>query len=155
MGTPRYQSIKHDELNKYDLGADAGTVEIIAGGYEGITGNAETFTDMHVYNTRLNAGGAAVFNFPPAFNTGFLVIEGSIVVNESTTAQEGAFVYFANDGTEIQIKASERSVVLILSGEPIDEPVAHYGPFLMNTSEEIEQAIDDYNRGCFGYLEED
>jgi redox-sensitive bicupin YhaK (pirin superfamily) len=154
MGSPRYQPIKHDEVNKYDLAADAGTIEVIAGEYEGVTGNAATFTKMFVFNARLNAGGAAVFNFPSAFNTGFLVIEGNIIVNDSTTVQEGGFVYFANDGTEIQVKASEKSVVLILSGEPIEEPVAHYGPFLMNTSEEIEQAIDDYNRGCFGYLED-
>lgn len=155
MGTPKYQSIKHDAIGKYTLKGDAGSIEVIAGAYEGVKGSASTFTDLHVYNAKLNADGAAVFSFPAGFNTGFMVIEGSITVNDNENAKEGQFVYFNNDGTEIQLKASEKSVVLILSGEPINEPIAQYGPFLMNTQEEVEQAMDDYNRGCFGYLEVD
>jgi redox-sensitive bicupin YhaK (pirin superfamily) len=83
-----------------------------------------------------------------------MVIEGSIKVNGSETASVDNFVYFKNKGEEIKIEALENSVVLILSGEPIDEPIVQYGPFLMNTEAEIHQAIEDYNQGRFGYLEE-
>ena len=155
MGTPKYQSIKHDDIGKHTLPADAGTIEVIAGAYEDVKGSASTFTNLHVYNARINKEGAATFNFPVGFNTGFLIVEGSININENEIAKENQFVYFNNDGAEIRIEALENSVVLILCGEPINEPIAHYGPFLMNTEEEIKQAMDDYNRGCFGYLEVD
>ena len=154
MSTPKYQSIKHDVIKKYNLTEDSGTIEVIAGDYLGVKGSAATFTDLHVYNARINQNGEAVFTFPAGFNTGFMIIEGSISINENETAKADQFVYFKNDGTEIRIKALEKSVVLILSGEPIDEPIAHYGPFLMNTEAEIKTAMDDYNRGCFGYLED-
>jgi len=155
MSTPKYQSIKHEDIGKYILPAETGTIEIIAGAYKGVKGSASTFTDLHVYNAKLNAGAEALFSFPAAFNTGFLVIEGSISINEKETVKEGSFAYFNHDGTEIRVSATEKTVILILSGEPINEPVAQYGPFLMNTQEEITQAMDDYNKGCFGYLEVD
>jgi len=156
MSTPKYQSIKNEEIGKFNLANASGIIEVIAGEYQGVKGSATVFTDLHVYNAKINEGGTAVFNFPAGFNTGFMVIEGSISINGHDTAKEGQFVHFqTGDGTEIQVEATEKSVVLILSGEPIDEPIAQYGPFLMNTKEEIRQAMDDYNRGCFGYLEAD
>lgn len=155
MGTPKYQEIKRADIGKYTLPAGAGTVEVIAGTYAGIEGAASTFTDVHLYNVRLNSEGEALFSFPDSFNTGFLVVEGSLTINGADTAKENQFVYFKNDGAEISVKALENSVVLVLSGAPIDEPIVQYGPFLMNTKEEIEQAINDYNQGCFGYLEEE
>lgn len=154
MSTPKYQAIKHDDIAKYNLQDDAGTIEVIAGEYKGLRGKVSTFTEAHVYNARLNAGGEVVFNFPADFNTGFLIVEGAVLVNGAEKAGNDQFVYFKNDGEEIHVKAIENSVILILSGVPIDEPVATYGPFLMNTQEEIKQAIDDYNNGLFGYLEE-
>ena len=154
MSAPRYQCIKREAIQKYILPVQAGTVEVIAGEYAGVEGNACTFTTIHVYNARLNAGGEAVFSFPAHFNTGFLVIQGSIKINLEAEAKEGQFVYFGHAGEDILLKAQTDSIVLVLSGEPINEPVKHYGPFVMNTEEEIKQALNDYNQGMFGYLEE-
>lgn len=154
MGKPGYQAIKQADMAHFDLPADGGKVEIIAGNYKGIKGNANTFSPIEVYNARLKKGGEVTFNFPENFNTGFMVIEGSIKINASETAITDNFVHFSNQGTEINIEALENSVILVLSGEPINEPVAQYGPFLMNTEAEIHQAIEDYNQGRFGYLEE-
>ncbi|MGQ7853972.1 pirin family protein [Pedobacter sp. WC2501] len=154
MGKPRYQAIKQADMAHFDLPENGGKVEIIAGNYKGIKGNANTFSPIEVYNARLKKGGEVTFNFPENFNTGFMVIEGSIKINASETAIADNFVHFSNQGTEINIEALENSVILVLSGEPINEPVAQYGPFLMNTEAEIHQAIEDYNQGRFGYLEE-
>lgn len=154
MGKPRYQAIKQADMAHFDLPENGGKIEIIAGTYRGTKGNANTFTAIELYNARLNKGGGATFNFPEHFNTGFMVIEGSIKINGSETASVDDFIHFKNKGEEIKIEALENSVVLVLSGEPIDEPIVQYGPFLMNTEAEIHQAIEDYNQGRFGYLEE-
>ncbi|MFC3561554.1 pirin family protein [Pedobacter jamesrossensis] len=154
MSKPKYQAIKQADLATFTLQDEGGKIEIIAGNYQGIKGNANTFTPIELYNARLNKGGKANFNFAANFNTGFMVIEGSIKVNGEDTAEVNNFIHFKNDGEEISIEALENSIVLILSGEPIDEPIFQYGPFLMNTESEIEIAISDYNHGKFGYLEE-
>lgn len=153
MSKPKYQAIQNDTIGRYTLPEDAGTVEIIAGEYKDVKGAATTFTPMNVYNVRLNAGGEAVFNFPADFNTGILIIEGNLSINGEKAAGN-EFVYFKNDGEEIGVKASENSIILVLSGEPIHEPIAQYGPFLMNNQAEIKLAISDYNEGKFGYLED-
>jgi redox-sensitive bicupin YhaK (pirin superfamily) len=146
MTPPKYQEITHDMMGKYQLQDDKGTIEVIAGKYKDVKGPAATFTPMHVYNARLKKGAKAELNFPSDYNTGLLVIEGSAVINGETL--------FKNDGRQIKIDATEDTVLLILSGEPINEPIAQYGPFLMNTREELEQAIDDVNAGKFGVLED-
>lgn len=153
MSKPKYQAIQNDTIDKYVLPDDAGIVEIIAGEYKGTKGAATTFSELNVYNVRLNAGGEAAFNFPAHFNTGILIVEGSLVINGEKAAGN-QFVYFKNEGEEILVKASENSIVLILSGDPINEPIEQYGPFLMNNQAEIKQAISDYNEGKFGYLED-
>ncbi len=154
MSKPKYQAIKQADMANFILPDNGGKIEIIAGNYNGINGIAKTFTPIEVYNARLNKGGKANFNFPADFNTGFMVIEGSIKINGKEIAIADNFVYFENEGTAINVEALENSVVLILSGKPIDEPINQYGPFLMNTEAEIHQAIADYNQGKFGYLEE-
>ncbi len=153
MTPPKYQEITHDKMGRYDLPGNKGIVEIIAGEYKGIKGPASTFTPMHVYNAKLKKGASADLNFPANYNTGLLVIEGNAVINDKPVAADH-FVLFKNDGEEIKIEAAEDAILLILSGEPIDEPIAQYGPFLMNTWEELEQAIQDVNAGKFGVLEE-
>ena len=153
MGKPKYQAIKHTDVAKVNLANQGGNIEVISGNYQGVYGNADTFTPIQMYNARINQGGKVKFSFPANFNTGMMMIQGSIVVNGEKVGVN-SFIYFENEGTEIEVEALESSIILVLSGEPINEPIVHYGPFLMNTEGEIEQAISDYNQGKFGYLDE-
>jgi quercetin 2,3-dioxygenase len=150
---PKYQEITNAMMGKVKLEDGKSVIEIIAGEYNGVKGPAFTFTPMHVYNAKLWQGATTVLSFPEHYNTGLLVIEGQVTVNDSQV-QADHFVLFKNEGEEIIIEATEDAVVLVLSGEPINEPIAAYGPFLMNTWPEVEQAIQDVNAGKFGVLEE-
>jgi len=150
---PKYQEITNAMMGKVKLDDGKSVIEIIAGEYNGVKGPAFTFTPMHVYNAKLRQGATTVLSFPEHYNTGLLVIEGQVTVNDSQV-QADHFVLFKNEGEEIIIEATEDAVVLVLSGEPINEPIAAYGPFLMNTWPEVEQAIQDVNAGKFGVLEE-
>jgi len=153
MTPPKYQEISHNMMARYNLPDGKGVLEIIAGEYDGLKGPASTFTPMHVYNARLKSGAQIELRFPHNFNTGLLVIEGSASIN-GELVESDHFVLFKNDGELVKIRTSENAVLLVLSGEPIDEPIAQYGPFLMNTWQELEQAIDDVNAGKFGVLED-
>ncbi|MDR6920967.1 MULTISPECIES: pirin family protein [Chryseobacterium] len=153
MSNPKYQAIENSAMERVDLG-DNGLVEIIAGEYNGHTGPAETFTPVNMMNAKLNAGGKAEFSFPAHFNTAALVIEGSITVNGEEKVTADHFVLFKNEGETFSIEAQENSTVLIISGEPINEPIYPHGPFVMNSREEIMQAFEDFNTGKFGYLED-
>ena len=99
-------------------------------------------------------GGKAAFSFPAVFNTCALVIEGSVILNGTEKAESDHFVLFRNDGEGFTIEASEKAIVLIMGGEPINEPIVAQGPFVMNTQTEIMQAYADLNRGRFGFLED-
>jgi redox-sensitive bicupin YhaK (pirin superfamily) len=153
MTPPKYQEITHEIMGKYELPDHKGVVEVIAGEYKTAKGPASTFTPLQVYNARLKKDAAVEFNFPANFNTAMLVVEGSAVINDNIVPTDH-FVLFKNDGELVNIHANEETVLLVLSGEPIDEPIAQYGPFLMNTWQELEQAIEDVNAGKFGVLEE-
>ena len=152
MTPPKYQEITHAMMGRYKLPENKGVVEVIAGEFKKVKGPASTFTAMHMFNARLKKGGNIELNFPASYNTGLLVVEGTATVNEEKIKTDH-FLLFKNDGELINVEATEDAVILILSGEPIDEPIVQYGPFLMNTWEEIEQAIDDVNTGKFGVLE--
>ncbi len=151
MSPPGYQEITSAMMGRFPL-AGGGSLEVIAGEYKGVKGPASTFTPMHVYNARMIKNEEAEFHFPASYNTGLLVVEGSMEVNGNPVSSDH-FVLLKNDGEHFTVKALEDAVVLVLSGEPIDEPIAQYGPFLMNTWEELEQAIQDVNAGKFGVLE--
>lgn len=151
---PKYQAIKNDDINRYELQDDAGTIEVIAGAYKSAEGSAFTFTPIHMFNAKLNKGGKADFRFPTAYNTALLVLEGHIVVNGKEEAPTDHLVLMANDGESFEIEAVDAAVVLILSGEPINEPIAAQGPFVMNTQEELARAFDDFKTGKFGHLED-
>jgi redox-sensitive bicupin YhaK (pirin superfamily) len=150
---PKYQEITNNNMGKYNLPANKGVVEVIAGEYLGAKGPAFTFTSMNVYNARLKQGAALDFNLPTNYNTGLLIVEGSAVINDKKVSTDN-FILFKNDGELISVEANEDCILLILSGEPIDEPIVAYGPFLMNTWEEIEEAIDAASAGKYGVLEE-
>jgi hypothetical protein len=152
MSAPKYQPILSGQKGKYEIENGMGNVSVIAGSYNDVKGPAQTFSALEMYDIQLNENGEAVFNLPPTFNTGLLIVEGGVTINEQMSAGKHQYVQFKNEAGEIKIKASEKSVLLLLSGEPIDEPVAAYGPFVMNTTEEIEQAINDFNNGKFGTL---
>ena len=154
MTPAKYQAIENKEMTKVLLDDGKSFVELIAGEYNGIKGPAYTFSPVNLFNAKLIRGAKANFNFIKKYNTGMLVIEGEVKINYSETAPENYFILFGHDGEDIVLEAVEKSVVLILSGEPINEPIASYGPFVMNTETEIRQAYEDYNNGKFGYLED-
>jgi len=152
MSTPKYQAITNSEMKRVILTDNAGFIEVIAGNYNNEKGPANTFTPVSMMNAKLNKDGIANFSFPINFNTLLLVIEGVVEINEAHYATTNQLVLFKNDGEDFTIKATENSVVLVLSGEPIEEPIVAYGPFVMNTQEEIIQAFNDFNSGKFGTL---
>lgn len=153
MTAPKYQELTKEKMGRYQLPDNKGEVEVIAGNYKDVKGPASTFTPMHVYNVRLKQGGQTELNFPASYNTGLLIIDGSAMINDQPVNTDH-FVLFKNDGANISIRTNEDATILVLSGEPINEPIAQYGPFLMNTWEELEQAIQDVNSGKFGVLED-
>lgn len=154
MTPPKYQPIVNSEIPKVALPNGAGEVEVIAGSFEGTKGVASTFTPIEMYNIRLNAGGAMEFDLPEHYNTGILVVEGDALVNGSDDAPLDHFVLFRNNGERISLSTSTGALLLVLSGEPIREPIFGYGPFLMNNKQEIIQAFNDLNSGKFGHLED-
>ena len=154
MTQAKYQPIKNSEIPKVILDDLKSNIEIIAGEYNGMKGAASTFSPVNLFNAKLFRGATAHFDFPENYNTAMLVIEGDIKINDSKTAPENHFILFGHDGEKFLIEAVEQSVVLIMSGEPINEPVASYGPFVMNTEAEIKQAFDDFKSGKFGHLDD-
>ncbi len=154
MTSPKYQSIENKDLVKHLLDDGLSYVELIAGEYNGNKGPASTFTPINLFNAKLKKGASVDFSFNSNYNTGLLVIEGEVNINESGKAPSDHFVLFRHDGENFKVEAPVDSIVLVLSGEPINEPIASYGPFLMNTRAEIQEALDDFNNGKFGHLEE-
>ncbi len=154
MSTPKYQALQNKDIVRQPLENNGGEIEIIAGEYKGKRGSASTFSPVHLLNAKLKKGGKADFSFPSHFNTALLVIEGSIQTNNTEDVPADHFALFENKGESFTIEAAEDAIVLILSGEPINEPIAAHGPFVMNTQAEIMQAFEDYNQGKFGHLED-
>lgn len=152
MSPPKYQAIKNDQMGVFPLSNGKGEIEIIAGEYEGVKGPASTFTPIHMMNAKLEKGGEATFSFPASYTTCAVVIEGEVTINERTFSAN-QFVLFANDGEEFDVKANVPSKVLVLSGQPLNEPIAAQGPFVMNTRQELWQAFADFQDGKFGWLE--
>lgn len=153
MSEPKYQAIKNEEIKRHELPNNAGTIEVIAGKHKETQGSASTFTPIHMFNAKLNKGGKADFEFPAHFNTTLLVLEGSIKINESEEVPTDHLALMANEGENFEIEATEDALVLVLSGEPIEEPIVAQGPFVMNTREELIQAFEDFKTGKFGELE--
>lgn len=150
---PGYQAIVASDYGIYNFPDNGGKAEVIAGELKGVKGPAATHSPINMYNIKIKKGAQFSFDLPENWNTGLLIVEGSVAINEGGQLPQDSFVLFENIGENITIHAKEDSTLLVLSGEPINEPIAAYGPFVMNTNEELEQAYQDYNAGKYGILE--
>ena len=149
MRAPAYQSLPNLSLGIFELPDEGGKVEVIAGEYRRVQGPARTFSPVSLMNAKLHMGGYAEFRFPATHNTSLLVIEGSVAI-EGKEITKDHFVKMAHDGEEFGIMGlSDPATVLIMSGEPLREPIVAHGPFVMNTEEEIFQAIEDFSHATF------
>ncbi|OYD47560.1 short-chain dehydrogenase [Sphingobacterium cellulitidis] len=153
MSDPKYQALENKSIPKVQLADGLGYVEVVAGEYQGTKGAASTFTPVNLFNAKLKTDGKAEFEFPESYNTGLLILEGSVKVNGEEVATDH-FVLFENNGEKISVEAMKDALILVLSAEPINEPIAAYGPFVMNTEAEIKQAFRDFQTGKFGFLED-
>jgi len=151
MSAPHYQPIVADDIPNVELPDEAGRVRVIAGAFDGRRGPAKTFTPIDVYDVSLVAGKAATFALPDGHTAAIALLRGAITVN-GTQANAAAVVQLERAGSDVVIEATEDATFLVLSGAPIDEPIAGYGPFVMNTREEIMKAIRDLQEGRFGQL---
>jgi redox-sensitive bicupin YhaK (pirin superfamily) len=153
MCAPRYQTLLNDDIPQSDPGENGGLLRVIAGEYQDMKGPARTFTPVHLYDLRLPTGHQAELSLPDGFNTGVFVLGGVLMVNRSQQVGEAEMALCDPRGTQLHLEAIEEATVLVLSGEPIHEPVARMGPFVMNTEEELVQAVNDYRAGRMGHLE--
>ncbi len=151
---PRYQHLDHRDIPVIALADQAGQVRIIAGNFAGTKGLAETFTEMNVWDMVIHAGKTVTVEVPDTHQLSMVVLRGEVTFNDQERAGEGQLVGFANEGGAVKITAGSAEVkILLLSGVPIAEPVVGYGPFVMNSTEEIHAAIEDFNRGRFGQIQ--
>ena len=153
MTEPKYQAISNGEMGRVKL-PNGGEVEIIAGEFAGVKGPATTFSPVNLINLKPKAGETIELEFPAEYATAILAIEGSAKINGIETLPTNHLALFGREGETFKIEALEDSILLLMSGEPLNEPIAQYGPFLMNTQIEIAEAIEDYRAGKFGYLED-
>lgn len=147
----KYQAIEASSMNKVDLPNDGGVISVIAGEFNGVKGSASTFTEINAFDIRLNKHGEVITDISAVHNAAILVVEGSVEINSQQAGLHN-FVLFKNEGETITIKATEKSVLLLLSGVPINEPIAQYGPFVMNTQQELQEAFREFESGKFGVL---
>jgi redox-sensitive bicupin YhaK (pirin superfamily) len=152
MTAPGYQTLLDKDIFSVPLANDAGMLRIIAGSYEGRTGPAHTFTPMNVWDVRLRARGEASLALPDGHTLVVVVLGGTVLVGGAQVVREGQTILLSRDGGDLTIEANNEAKLLVLSGEPIDEPIVAQGPFVMNTEGEIRQAIDDFRAGRFGRM---
>ncbi|MFC5742320.1 pirin family protein [Dyella tabacisoli] len=152
MAPARYQTLMNKDIPAVDLPDGAGKVRVIAGDYQKHRGPALTFTPIDVWDIRLNQGHEARFEVPAGRTLALVVLRGTVQVNGSQIAREAQLVMLDREGSDVLVEANSDASLLLLSGEPIDEPIVGHGPFVMNTVEEINQAIVDFNSGRFGQI---
>jgi quercetin 2,3-dioxygenase len=152
MSPPRYQTILNGDIPQAALESGAGSVRVIAGHYKGVAGPAATFSAMNVWDVRLEAQRHAILSVPEGHTAAIAVLRGTIVANGSPQVKDAELVVFERGGTEIEIEAAADSTLLFLSGAPIPEPIVGYGPFVMNSRQEIETAMSDFRLGKFGRM---
>jgi redox-sensitive bicupin YhaK (pirin superfamily) len=152
MSEPGYQPITNAAIPRVELADNAGSVRVIAGRFGGADGPAHTYTPINLWDVRLNAGKRAEFEVAEGHTTGLFVLRGRIRLGTGETVGEAQIAVLERDGRRVVIEAEEDTVLLLLNGEPIAEPVVGYGPFVMNTDKEIRQAITDYQSGRMGRI---
>lgn len=153
LAPPGYQPLVAAQLGRVPLERGGGVVRVVAGEYQGVRGPARTFSPINVYDARLEAGGVLPLAFPARQTLAVLVMQGEVLVNGGRRAKADDLVVFARAGEQVHLEATRAAHLLVLNGEPLDEPVVQYGPFVMNSRWEIRQAIEDFNAGRFGHLE--
>lgn len=149
MAPGAYQGIGNADIPVVRLPGGAGSARIIAGDYRGTKGPAKTFTPINVWDLRLKADADLTLDLPDGHTAIIVVLNGHITVDEAQHAGEAEVLLLDRQGGEVSIHADGEASLLILTGEPIDEPIVGYGPFVMNSEAEIRQAIDDFNSGRF------
>ena len=152
LSAPHYQGITDAQIPAVTLPNDAGKVRVIAGSFGGSAGPARTFTPMNVLDVRLMDGRTLELPQPEGWNALLVVLAGQVTLNGGTTLGAAEMAALSAEGEGLTLAASGDAKLLLLSGEPIDEPVVGYGPFVMNTRQEITQAIEDFNSGRFGRI---
>ncbi|WNS84218.1 pirin family protein [Neisseria sp. DTU_2021_1001991_1_SI_NGA_ILE_055] len=151
---PRYQHLAKANIPVVEFPDEAGYLRLIAGEHDGVKGAADTFTEMNVWDIVLHADQEAELAVPDNHNLSMVVLRGVVTFNDKEQATARELVNFEQTGGKVRAKAgSEEAKILLLSGVPIDEPVVGYGPFVMNTAEEIRQAISDFKSGKFGRID--
>ena len=151
MTEPKYQTLLKENMGILKLEDNKGEISIIAGEANGVKGPASTFTNINIYNVNLKNHGDVTLKEPSSYNTGVLIINGEVKINDSKIVSENDFILFENVDGDIQIESiSEDAAFIVLSGEPINEPIVAYGPFVMNTEDEIRQAYNDMFTQKFG-----
>jgi len=151
MTSPRYQELLDRDIPAARLPGDAGSVRVIAGEFEGAKGPARTFTPINLFDLRLRAGHRVRLDLREGWTAALFVLRGKVSVN-GEAANEGELVVFEREGGEAAIEAASDATVFVMNGKPIDEPIAGYGPFVMNTQEQIRQAVVDYQSGRLGRI---
>lgn len=152
MSAPGYQTILSDAIPSVELEGGNGLLRVIAGSFQGRQGSARTVTPIDLFDLQLNRGTQTTLQLPDGHNSSFFVLQGSVTVNGSPPAGEAELVVCRREGSLVTLTATEGSRLLVMSGQPIEEPIARYGPFVMNTKAELIQAVNDYQAGNMGHL---
>lgn len=152
MADAGYQTIVDGDIPVLPLADDAGQLRLIAGEFASVQGPARTFTPIDVWDLRLNAGKPVTLDLHEGRNTALVILNGTVLVNGEEVARQGQLALFERDGRQLILEANDDAKVLLLSGEPIDEPIVGHGPFVMNTEQEIHQAFADFQSGRFGQM---
>lgn len=152
MLAPGYQTILNADIPSIDLAGGAGRLRVIAGSFLGHKGPAHTFTPVELYDLQLKAGTSVSLRLPEGHNASLFVLQGRASVSGGQAAGEAELIVCTRNGSQVAVAAHDDSQLLVMAGEPIEEPTARYGPFVMNTKAELVQAVNDYNAGKMGHL---